>query len=82
MWSTLPPIKKDFYIEDPVVANMAKEHVANFRKANNNIEVKHVFENEGSSNESKIPNPIETFEQAFQVISELRHSMTASNINM
>jgi len=66
----LPPIIKNFYKEDPAVANMSESKVAYFRKINNNIEVRHVFENEGGSiEEMKIPNPVETFEQAFHVIS-------------
>jgi len=64
----LPPIIKNFYKEDPAVANMSESKVAHFRKINNNIEVRHVFENEGGSIEEKIPNPVETFEQAFHVI--------------
>lgn len=64
----MPPIIKNFYKEDPTIANMSAAHVAHIRKSNNNIEVKHVFENEGSDEELKIPNPVETFEQAFQVI--------------
>lgn len=68
----MPPIIKNFYHEDPVIANMSKSDVAYIRKTNNNIEVKHVFENEGGSKEEmKIPNPVETFEQAFQVILQL-----------
>lgn len=65
----MPPIIKNFYKEDPAVANMSKSKVAQFRKTNNNIEVRFVFENEGGSDEEmKIPNPVETFEQAFQVM--------------
>ncbi|XP_011637060.1 probable ATP-dependent RNA helicase DDX43 [Pogonomyrmex barbatus] len=76
-WATLPPIIKNFYKEDSDVANMSKTKVAYIRKSNNNIEVKHVFENEGGSDEEiKIPNPIETFEQAFQeypdILKEIR----------
>lgn len=66
-WSALPPIKKNFYIEDPVVTNMSEEKVAYIRASNNNIEVRRVFENEEGSDELKMLNPVETFEQAFQV---------------
>lgn len=64
----MPPIIKNFYKEDPVVANMSKEKAAEIRKLNNNIEVKFVFENEEGSDKIKLLNPVETFEQAFQVI--------------
>lgn len=48
---------------------MSKSKVDHIRKTNNNIEVRFVFQNEGGSDEEiKIPNPVETFEQAFQVI--------------
>ncbi|TGZ47066.1 probable ATP-dependent RNA helicase DDX43 isoform X1 [Temnothorax longispinosus] len=71
-WAALPPIIKDFYKEDPDVANMPQSEVAHFRKTNNNIEVRHVFENEGASDEDmKIPNPVETFEQAFQAYPDI-----------
>lgn len=67
----MPPIVKNFYKEDPAVANMSTEYVANFRKNNNNIEVRYVFENEEkSANEFKIPNPVESFDQAFKVTLE------------
>lgn len=70
IWAALPPIIKNFYDEDPAVANMSKRYVADLRKNNNNIEVAHVFKTEGNSEdeELKIPNPIETFKQAFKVI--------------
>lgn len=67
-WAALPPIIKNFYIEDPIVANMSKTKIAELKEMNNNIEVKLVFENEEGSDKIKIPNLIETFEQAFQVI--------------
>lgn len=65
-WAALPPIIKNFYKEDPIIANMPKTKVAELRKNNNNIEVKLVFEDEKDSNKIKIPNLVETFEQAFQ----------------
>lgn len=47
---------------------MSAEHVAEIRLKNNNIEVQHVFDDEeNTANELCIPNPIETFEQAFHV---------------
>ncbi|XP_072760670.1 probable ATP-dependent RNA helicase DDX43 isoform X2 [Anoplolepis gracilipes] len=68
-WANLPPIIKNFYKEDPVVANMSKNKVAELRKINNNITVKFVFEND--SDETKILNLVETFEQAFQNYPEI-----------
>ncbi|KAF7379818.1 hypothetical protein HZH68_016766 [Vespula germanica] len=72
-----PPIYKNFYKEDPVIAQMSEEHVAEIRLKNNNIEVQHVFDDEeNTANELCIPNPIETFEQAFhnypEVLQEIR----------
>ncbi|EZA51431.1 putative ATP-dependent RNA helicase DDX43 [Ooceraea biroi] len=64
-WAALPSMIKNFYKEDPAVASMSKERVAAIRRSNNNIEVKHVFDNEETS-ELTIPNPVETFEQAFK----------------
>lgn len=47
---------------------MTKEHVAHIRKTNNNIEVRYMFqEQDEQSEEFHIPNPIEIFEQAFEV---------------
>ncbi|KAF5294042.1 hypothetical protein FQR65_LT10945 [Abscondita terminalis] len=63
-WSKAPPMKKDFYIEDPEVAKMSAEQVAQFRENNNNIVVSRVLQ---KTNELKpIPNPVKTFEQAFR----------------
>lgn len=65
----LPPIVKDFYREDATVAKMTSWKVKEIRKNNNNIEVDRFYdEKEDNTNISKIPNPIETFEQAFRVI--------------
>lgn len=67
--AALPPIIKDFYKEDPAVAKMTSWKVKEIRKNNNNIEVdRFCDEKEDNTNISKLPNPIETFEQAFQVI--------------
>ncbi|XP_012540510.1 probable ATP-dependent RNA helicase DDX43 [Monomorium pharaonis] len=76
-WAALAPIIKNFYKEDPVVANMSASKVDHIRKTNNNIEVRHVFENKDNTDEEmKIPNPVETFEQAFQtypdILTEIR----------
>ncbi|KAG5339518.1 DDX43 helicase, partial [Acromyrmex charruanus] len=76
-WAALPPIIKNFYKEDLAIANMPQSVVTQFRKTNNNIEVRHVFENTGGSDENmKIPNPVQTFEQAFHefpdILTEIR----------
>ncbi|XP_018359802.1 PREDICTED: probable ATP-dependent RNA helicase DDX43 isoform X1 [Trachymyrmex cornetzi] len=71
-WAALPPIIKNFYEEDPAIANMPQSVVTQFRKTNNNIEVRHVFENAGGSDENmKIPNPVQTFEQAFHAFPDI-----------
>ncbi|CAL7939654.1 unnamed protein product [Xylocopa violacea] len=71
-WSKCTPIVKNFYNEHPAVANMTKEQVAHIRKSNNNIEVKFMFdEKESDSEQLSIPNPIETFEQAFESYPEI-----------
>ncbi|XP_078050701.1 putative ATP-dependent RNA helicase DDX43 [Augochlora pura] len=74
--SKLPPIVKNFYKEDPKVANMTKEHVANIRKMNNNIEVSYLFREKEEHSEERVPNPIEAFEQAFEpypdILEEIR----------
>ena len=50
---------------------MPQSVITHFRKTNNNIEIRRVFENAGSSDENvKIPNPVQTFEQAFHVIKQ------------
>ncbi|XP_034187499.2 putative ATP-dependent RNA helicase DDX43 [Osmia lignaria lignaria] len=74
-WSKFAPVIKNFYKEHPEVANMTKEQVAHIRQTNNNIEVRYMFENEEKCSESSkdfpIPNPIETFEQAFEDYPEI-----------
>ncbi|XP_043268998.1 probable ATP-dependent RNA helicase DDX43 [Venturia canescens] len=73
-WANVGPILKEFYREDPVVANMSEDHVARIRKQNNNIECRRVFDNVeegGPENSFKVPNPVETFEQAFQDYPEI-----------
>ncbi|XP_013418694.1 probable ATP-dependent RNA helicase DDX43 [Lingula anatina] len=66
-WKDYPPLKKQFYIEDPAVANMYPEEVAEIRKMNNNITVENYNENA----DVKIPNPIRTFEEAFSHYPEI-----------
>nr|CAD7411683.1 unnamed protein product [Timema cristinae] len=68
-WAQLPPLKKNFYVEDPGVAAMLPEEVANFRKVNNNITASYAL---GQSPEnSPIPNPVQTFEQCFSEYPEI-----------
>lgn len=50
---------------------MTGEEVDRMRKENNNIEVKYVFDEKESHNEFGIPNPVQTFKQAF-CVSELK----------
>ncbi|KAK1118071.1 hypothetical protein K0M31_015350 [Melipona bicolor] len=75
-WAKATPIIKNFYKENPTITNLTPEQVAHIRKINNNIEVNFVFENKDGSDPGHIPNPIETFEQAFsdypEVLDEIR----------
>lgn len=66
-------MKKEFYIEDPEVASMTPEEADNFRKEQNNIVVSRI---ESDKSNKPIPNPIQTFEQAFRhyplILEEIR----------
>lgn len=68
-WANLPPIIKDFYKEDPEVANMSPAEVTRWRLANNDIQVKRTFDDKPELR--PIPNPVTTFEQAFQHYPEI-----------
>ncbi|KAF8774859.1 probable ATP-dependent RNA helicase DDX43 [Argiope bruennichi] len=65
--AALPKLIKNFYKEDPVVAAMTKQEVNQFRAENNNITVMNV----DTDDNKPIPNPVTTFEQAFQHYPEL-----------
>lgn len=66
----MPPLKKNFYKEQPEVTNMAPEKVAAIREQNNNTTVDRLFLDEQQS-EVPIPNPIEKFEQCFSEYPDL-----------
>ncbi|XP_018322876.1 probable ATP-dependent RNA helicase DDX43 [Agrilus planipennis] len=66
----LPPIKKNFYKEDPEVTNMSNKEVEAFRAANNNIVVSRMYK-QGEKEKIPIPNPVTTFEQAFRDYPEI-----------
>ncbi|XP_038207108.1 probable ATP-dependent RNA helicase DDX43 [Zerene cesonia] len=68
-WSQLPAIVKDFYKEDPSVAAMSPADVTRWRLANNDIQVRRTFEDRPDL--KPIPNPVLTFEQAFQPYPEI-----------
>lgn len=61
-WVACPDIVKEFYFESPEVANMTPEEVAQFRKDNNNIVVRHFDQNDTR----QFPNPCVTFNQVFK----------------
>ncbi|XP_066274835.1 probable ATP-dependent RNA helicase DDX43 [Branchiostoma lanceolatum] len=63
-WEQCPKIKKNFYFEDPGVANMTPEEVEEFRKANNKITCT-------SESGEQVPNPVRTFEEAFEHYPEI-----------
>lgn len=67
-FAALPPVKKMFYFEDPEVAALSPETVAQLRLANNNVMVSH-FKPEADS--PMIPNPVQTFTQAFEHFPEI-----------
>ncbi|XP_076368120.1 putative ATP-dependent RNA helicase DDX43 isoform X3 [Tachypleus tridentatus] len=66
-WKDLPPIKKNFYFEDPDVTCMHPDDVALIRYENNNIVVSKLDENDNRP----IPNPVWKFEQGFKHFSEI-----------
>ncbi|GLV32989.1 uncharacterized protein CBL_10336 [Carabus blaptoides fortunei] len=69
MWAKLPPLKKDFYVEDEEVKHFSKERVQSIRSENNNIVVSRVFaEKKGYK---PIANPVVTFEQCFRNYPEI-----------
>ncbi|XP_055587469.1 uncharacterized protein LOC129739944 [Uranotaenia lowii] len=69
-WQKCPPLTKNFYNELPEVANMTAEEVNTFRLANNNIVVDRTFK-ENADTDAPIPNPVQTFEQAFGAYPDL-----------
>ncbi|KAF0301628.1 putative ATP-dependent RNA helicase DDX43 [Amphibalanus amphitrite] len=71
-WSKLPPLLKDFYEEDPTVATMPEDQVAQLRAEMNDV---HVSCDEGAKN-VRFLNPVSTFDQAFapypEILDELK----------
>ncbi|XP_054708591.1 probable ATP-dependent RNA helicase DDX43 [Uloborus diversus] len=65
--AALPPIKKDFYLESPEIAALSSIQVAKIRAENNSTSVVAVE----SEDNRPIPNPVQTFEQAFKEYPEL-----------
>ncbi|XP_062850867.1 probable ATP-dependent RNA helicase DDX43 [Trichomycterus rosablanca] len=70
-WQDLPPLKKDFYIEDEAVARRSAEEVKAWRKKNNNIFVDDLKE----EMKRAIPNPVYTFEEAFACYPEIMENI-------
>jgi len=72
-WKGYPPIKKNFYIEDPGVAHMDPEEVAAIRAENNKIMVSC-----DEVSDVSIPNPVRGFEEGFlhypEILSELKRA--------
>uniref|UniRef100_A0A2M4AJZ0 RNA helicase n=2 Tax=Anopheles triannulatus TaxID=58253 RepID=A0A2M4AJZ0_9DIPT len=64
-WAKCPPLTKVFYRELEEVANMSPAAVAAFRTQSNNIVVDRTFKNENGESGRPIPNPVQTFAQAF-----------------
>lgn len=68
-WAQLPPLTKNFYLEDCEVTNLTTEDAQRIRKENNNITVARVFKEDGVPED--IPNPIWKFEQCFAAYPDL-----------
>lgn len=68
-YEKLPPIVKDFYKEDPEIAAMTPAEVTRWRQENFDIQVKRTFDEKPGL--LPIPNPVLTFEQAFQNYPEI-----------
>ncbi|XP_028676200.2 probable ATP-dependent RNA helicase DDX43 [Erpetoichthys calabaricus] len=71
-WQGLPPIKKHFYVEATSVTNLTPDEVTVWRKENNNIIVDDLKEDE----KRPIPNPVQTFEEAFQQYPEIMKNIS------
>ncbi|XP_006168375.1 probable ATP-dependent RNA helicase DDX43 [Tupaia chinensis] len=70
-WADLPPIKKNFYKESTTTGSMSQVQVDNWRKENFNITCNDLKDGE----KRPIPNPICTFEDAFQGFPEILKSI-------
>uniref|UniRef100_A0A3B1JYL6 RNA helicase n=1 Tax=Astyanax mexicanus TaxID=7994 RepID=A0A3B1JYL6_ASTMX len=70
-WQDLPPLKKNFYIEDEAVARRSAEEITVWRKENNNIFVDDLKEGE----KRVIPYPVYTFLEAFQHYPEIMENI-------
>ncbi|KOB77504.1 DEAD box ATP-dependent RNA helicase [Operophtera brumata] len=79
-WSKLPPIIKDFYKEDPVIAKMSPTEVTRWRKANNDIQVKRTFDEKPGMR--PVPNPVLTFEQAFKPFPDILQEIYKQDFEM
>ncbi|CAG0889590.1 unnamed protein product [Cyprideis torosa] len=94
-WEKEVPVLKGFYIEDPEVANMTPRDVEMLRKQMQNMSVHTIHEeladvhvglcdmvNEEPPEEVTVPNPVWTFEQAWQhypeILSEIKKQGFAS----
>uniref|UniRef100_A0A8B9LTY5 RNA helicase n=1 Tax=Astyanax mexicanus TaxID=7994 RepID=A0A8B9LTY5_ASTMX len=70
-WQDLPPLKKNFYIEDEAVARRSAEEITVWRKENNNIFVDDLKEGE----KRVVPYPVYTFLEAFQHYPEIMENI-------
>lgn len=74
-WDALPPIRKNFYFENPEIAALPSIEVASIRLESNNVMVSHFDEKD----RRVIPNPIQTFEQAFEHFPDVLTEITKNN---
>lgn len=66
-WADCPDVKKNFYTEKKIIANMDPLEVAEIRKNKNSITVQDLSKEQNQ----KIPNPVLSFEDAFDPFPEI-----------
>ncbi|XP_044538716.1 probable ATP-dependent RNA helicase DDX53 [Gracilinanus agilis] len=70
-WGSLPPIKKDFYIESATTKSMLQSEADRWRKENNNVTCDDLKKFEKRS----IPHPVCKFEDAFEQYPEVMENI-------
>ncbi|CAD6994563.1 unnamed protein product [Ceratitis capitata] len=78
-WAKCPQLTKNFYNEDPEVANLREEEVARIREQNNNVTVSRVFKKDNVPED--IPNPVWRFEQCFASYPDLLDEIYKQNFD-
>ncbi|XP_003342337.1 probable ATP-dependent RNA helicase DDX53 [Monodelphis domestica] len=70
-WGSLPPVKKDFYVESARTKSMLQSEADRWRKENNNVTCDDLKTNEKRS----IPHPVCQFEDAFHQYPEVMENI-------